>query len=99
MNPIDSYSKDISQWELESAADEGYEDTLRAFEISQLKQKQRKPRRSNFFPFKSRVSIINPGAQMNVIHEDDKSSKSQDEEAEPKSSSRLARMESIQEEK
>ena len=100
MNPIESYSKDFSQCEIDSNADEGYEDTLRAFEISQLKQKQRKPRKSNFFPLKSRISILTGGAQMKVIHEDDALSKSQEEDEKPEYSvTSNGVMESIKEEK
>lgn len=100
MNPIESYSKDFSQWEIDSNVDDGYEDNLRAFELSQLKQKQRKPRKSNFFPLKSRISILTGGVQMNVIHEDDTLSKSQEEDGTPGYSiTSHGGMESIKEEK
>ena len=80
-NPIESMSKDFSQWEIASNANEDYENTLRAFEISQLNQKQRKPRTSNFIYLKPRVSLWHGmGNQMNVIQEDGWSSKSQDDE-------------------
>lgn len=97
VNPIDSYSKEFSQWELASNAGEGYEDTLRAFEISQLRQKQRKPRKSNFINLKPRVSLLKNGIQMKVIQEDCGSNKSQDEEKDEKLENTLEGMSEIKE--
>lgn len=85
-NPVDALSKDFSQWDVASSQGEDFENTLRAFEISQINQKQRKPRTSNFigdndsflYP-KSRLSWQR--SNMNTIQEDDDmSSKSQDDE-------------------
>jgi len=98
INPIESYSKEFSQGELPENTDDGYEDTLRAFEISQLKQKQRKPRKSNFFPFKARLSLMKGGAQMKVIQEDDMSVKSLENSSNAKSIASKWVMESIKEE-
>lgn len=43
VNPIDSYSKDFSLWEITSNVGEGYDDTLQAFEFSQLRQNKGNP--------------------------------------------------------
>lgn len=83
--PYYSYGRDFSQWDVASSHGEDFENTLRAFEISQINQKQRKPRTSNFigvsdsflYP-KSRLSWQK--SNMNTIQEDDDhSSKSQDD--------------------
>lgn len=65
-----------------------YENTLRAFELSQMHQKQRKPRTSNFLGefdvqtiARNRLSIQRgTNVNMNTIQEDAHSSKSNEED-------------------
>lgn len=98
LNPVDSLSKDFSQWEVDSYTGDDYENTLRAFELSQMNQRQRKPRTSNFigeadiFMFtKNRLSICRSSHKMNTIQEDDQSSKSNhDDESNDKSVTTLS---------
>ena len=48
INPVDGTSKDFSECEVSSSHPDDYETTLRAFELSQISQKQKKPQTSNF---------------------------------------------------
>lgn len=87
-NPIMSMSRDLSQWEMDSNWNDDYENTLKEFELSQLNQKLRKPRTSNFLGDvdlqhiqKSWLSIWRTSRKkMNTIQEDDQSSKSNGED-------------------
>ena len=98
INPIITMSRDMSQWEVDSSAGDEYEITLKEFELSQLNQKLRKPRTSNFlsdFDINNlqgnKLSICRSSQnKMNTIQEDDQSSKSNDEDIHTKSVTSLS---------
>ena len=98
VNPIISMSRDMSQWEVYSNWNDDYENTLREFELSQLNQKLRKPRTSNFIGDidvqhiqGSRLSLWRSSRdKMNTIQEDDQSSKSNEEDNNTKSVTTLS---------
>lgn len=93
INPIITMSRDMSQWEMDSNNNDEYEITLKEFELSQLNQKLRKPRNSNFLPDfdlynlqGNKLSICRTSRKkMNTIQEDDQSSKSNNEDINTKS--------------
>lgn len=101
-------SKEFSQKDVDSSSNDDFEHTLRAFEISQLNQRHKKPRTSNFIGDfdlqnigKSRLSICRSEQKMNTIQEDDQSSKSHEEEdeASKKSVTTLSDQEDTKDEK
>ena len=47
-SPVEFESRDFSQVEIDSASNDDFDNTMRAFELSQMNQRQRKPRGSNF---------------------------------------------------
>ena len=88
-NPLASNSNSLMQCDHASKSNEEFEKTLRAFEMSQLNQKQRKPRTSNFigdFDFYTQhgenVLLCGSGnnGQMGTIQEDDQSSNTEGDE-------------------
>ena len=78
---------------MDSNNNDEYEITLKEFELSQLNQKLRKPRNSNFLPDfdlynlqGNKLSICRTSRKkMNTIQEDDQSSKSNNEDINTKS--------------
>lgn len=92
-NPIDGLSKDESHWKQSSSkSNEEFEKNLRAFEMSQLNQKLRKPRGSNFLGTidnmmlkpNQELSIWKSSQQeMAVINEHEHSTKSNNETKSP----------------
>jgi hypothetical protein len=76
MNPVDRVSNNYSRGENGSSHGEDFIKNLQEFEISQLNQKQRRPRGSDFLGEKDFYSLkksllSKKGFDMGTIHEDD----------------------------
>lgn len=89
-NLVEMSMKDCSQYEVNRESKDDFNDTMRAFELSQLNQRNKKPRTSNFlgdFDFYTQnqdtLSIWNSvhKGQMGTIQEgDDRDSQSEDDD-------------------